>query len=158
VKVVGLTSKSKFELVRTLGADHVAGSDDAGWARSVKEVVGEKGVQACLDSIGDLVTEAFGLLSQSGQWIIFGVRSDTRNALPFEAIPVMIEKNITLRGFNLGGSLQKVPQALAALFKLVGERKLKLQVTKYPLSKADKVHQLFEARKTSGKLVLVPQN
>lgn len=81
-----------------------------------------------------------------------------RNAHPFAAIPVMIEKNITLRGFNLGGSLQKVPQALSALLKLVGEGKLKLEIAKYPLSEAAQVHQLFEARKTSGKLVLVPQN
>ena len=50
-KVVGLTSKSKFELVRSLGADHVADSDDAGWARSVKEAVGEKGIQVYLDSM-----------------------------------------------------------------------------------------------------------
>ena len=78
-KVVGLTSKSKFALVRSLGADHVADSDDAGWARSVKEAVGGKGIQVYLDSIGDLATEAFPLLSQSGQWIIFDVRSDMRN-------------------------------------------------------------------------------
>ena len=155
-KVVGLTSKSKFEVVRSLGADHVADSDDEGWARSVKEAVGEKGIQVFLDSISDLRTEAFSLLSPSGQWIIFGVRSEMRNALPFEAIPVMIENNITLRGFNLGGSLQKVPQALSALFKLVGEGKLRLEITRYPLSEAAKVHQLFEARKTSGKVVLVP--
>lgn len=155
-KVVGLTSKSKFELVRSLGADHVADSDDAGWARSVKEAVGEKGIQVYLDSIGDLRTEAFPLLSQAGQWIIFGVRSSSRNALPFEAILVMLEKNITLRGFNLEGTLDQVPQALSALFKLVGEGKLKLEITKYPLSEAAKVHQLFEARKTSGKVILVP--
>ena len=61
-----------------------------------------------------------------------------------------------LHGFNLEGSLHQVPQALSALFKLVGEDKLKLEVTKYPLSEAAKVHQLFEARKTSGKVVLVP--
>ena len=70
----------------------------------------------------------------------------------------MIEKNITLRGFNLGGSLHQVPQALSALFKLIDERKLKFEIKKYPLSEAAKVHQLFEARKTSGKVVLVPQN
>ena len=155
-KVVGLTSKSKFELVRSLGAGQVADSADAGWAAKVKEAVGEKGIQVYLDSIGDLRSEAFPLLSQSGQWIIFGVRSGKRDALPFEAVPVMIEKNITLRGFNLEGSLQQVPQALAALFKLLGEGKLRLEVTKYPLSEAAKVHQLFEARKTSGKVVLVP--
>jgi hypothetical protein len=55
-----------------------------------------------------------------------------RDAFPFEAVPVMIEKNIILRGFNLGGSLYHIPQALA-LFKLVGEGELKLEVTKYPL-------------------------
>jgi NADPH2:quinone reductase len=155
-RVVGLTSKSKFDFVRSLGADQVVDSGDAGWARSVKEAVGEKGIQVYLDSIGDLRTEAFPLLSQFGQWIIFGVRSGARNALPFEAVPVMIEKNITLRGFNLEGSLHQVPQALSALFKLVGEGKLRFEITKYPLPEAAKVHQLFEARKTSGKVVLVP--
>jgi len=155
-RVIGLTSKSKFDFVRSLGADQVADPDDVGWAGSVKEALGEKGIQVYLDSIGDLRTEAFPLLSQFGRWIIFGVRSGAHNALPFEAIPVLIEKNITLHGFNLEGSLHQVPQALSALFKLVGEDKLKLEVTKYPLSEAAKVHQLFEARKTSGKVVLVP--
>jgi NADPH:quinone reductase-like Zn-dependent oxidoreductase len=112
-KVVGLTSRSKFELVRSLGADHVADSYDPGWAASVRKAVGENG---------------------------------------------MIEKNITLRGFNLEGSLHQVPQALSALFTLVGEGRLKLEITRYPLIEAAEVHQLFEARKTSGKLVLIPQD
>jgi NADPH:quinone reductase-like Zn-dependent oxidoreductase len=68
----------------------------------------------------------------------------------------MIEKHISLPGFNLGGSLDHVPQALSAPFKLVGEGKLKLEITKYSLREAPKVHQLFEARKISGKVVLVP--
>jgi NADPH:quinone reductase-like Zn-dependent oxidoreductase len=45
---------------------------------------------------------------------------------------------------------------LSALFKLVGQGKLKFELTKYPLREAAKVHQLFETRKTSGKIVLVP--
>jgi len=155
-KVVGLTSKSKFEAVRCFGADHVADYDDTGWAASVNKAVGDKGIQAYFDSIGDLATEAFSLMSQSAQWIIFGVRSDMRHALPFEVIPAMIEKNITFRGFNLEGSLHQVQQALSALLKLVGEGKLKFEITKYPLREAAKVHQLFEGRKTSGKIVLVP--
>ena len=60
------------------------------------------------------------------------------------------------RGFNLYGYLPQVPQALSAVFKLAGEGTLKLEITEYPLSEAAKVHQLFEARKTSGKVVLVP--
>jgi NADPH2:quinone reductase len=70
----------------------------------------------------------------------------------------MIEKNITLRGFNLQRSLHQVPQALSALFTLVGEGRLKLEIAKYPLSEAANVQRLFETRKTSGKLVLIPQN
>ena len=58
-KVVGLTSKLKLDLVRSLGADHAVDSDDADWALSVKKAVGEKGIQVYLDSIGDLRTEAF---------------------------------------------------------------------------------------------------
>jgi NADPH2:quinone reductase len=157
-KVVGLTSTSKFELVRSLGADHVADSYDPGWAASVRKAVGANGIQVYLDSSGDLAIEAFPLLSQSGQWIVFGVRSDKRNAFPFENIAKMIEKNITLRGFNLEGSLHQVPQALSALFTLVGEGRLKLEIAKYPLSEAANVQRLFETRKTSGKLVLIPQN
>jgi SnoaL-like domain len=36
--------------------------------------------------------------------------------------------------------------------------RLKLEIAKYPLSEAANVQRLFEARKTSGKLVLIPQN
>ena len=68
----------------------------------------------------------------------------------------MWDKNITLRGFNRYGYLPQVPQALSAVFKLAGQGKLKLEITKHPLSEAAKVHQLFEARKTSGKVVFAP--
>ena len=155
-KVIGLTSRSKFELVKNVGADHVADYEEAGWAATIRDKVGEKGIQVYLDSIGDLATEAFPLLGQFAQWIIFGVRSSARNPLPVESTFAMVEKNITLRGFNLEGSLQLVPQALSALFKAVAEGRLKLETTKYPLSEAVNVHQLFEARKTTGKVILIP--
>jgi len=155
-KVIGLSSRSKFELVKHLGADHVADYEEAGWAATIKDTVGEKGIHVYLDSIGDLTTEAFPLLGQFAQWIIFGVRAGAHNPLPVEATFAMIEKNITLRGFNLEGSLQLVPQALTALFKAVAEGRLTLETTKYPLTEAVKIHQLFEARKTTGKVVLIP--
>jgi len=155
-KVVGLASKSKHATVKHLGADHVVDYDDAQWAASIREAVGDQGLQVYLDSIGDLTTEAFPLFSQFGQWIIFGVRSGSGNPLPHEAIFTMLEKNITLRGFNLEGSLQHVPRALGDLFKFVGDGTLKIEITKYPLADAVNVHTLFEGRKTTGKVVLVP--
>jgi NADPH:quinone reductase-like Zn-dependent oxidoreductase len=68
----------------------------------------------------------------------------------------MIEKNITLRGFNLEGSLQHVPRALGDLFKWIAEGSLKVEVTKYALDEAAEVHKHFEGRKTTGKVVLIP--
>jgi len=68
----------------------------------------------------------------------------------------MIEKNISLIGFNLEGSLHHVPRALGELFKFVIDGGVKVEIAKYPLADASIIHTLFEERKTTGKLVLVP--
>ena len=49
--------------MKGLGADHILDSGKAGWAANVSEVIGSQGVQVFLDSIGDLASEAFPLLS-----------------------------------------------------------------------------------------------
>jgi NADPH:quinone reductase-like Zn-dependent oxidoreductase len=49
-----------------------------------------------------------------------------------------------------------VPRALGDLFKSATDGSLKVEITKYPLADASKVHTLFEQRKTTGKLVLIP--
>jgi len=50
----------------------------------------------------------------------------------------------------------RVPHALGELFKFVSDGSLKVEVTKYPLADASRVHTLFEGRMTTGKLVLIP--
>lgn len=81
-KVIGLASESKFDLVKGFGADHVIDYGNVDWAVKVSEVAGSQGVQVFLDSIGDLASEAFPLLSQFGRWVIYRVRADKNNALP----------------------------------------------------------------------------
>lgn len=154
--VIGLASESKFDLVRSLGATHAFDYDKPGWSASVSNVTGPEGVQVYLDSMGDLASEAFRLLGPFGRWIIYGTRSDKQNELPAAAIFPIIEKNISLTGFNLGGNLDRAPHALGELFKFVIAGSLKIHVTKYPLADASRVHTLFEGRKTTGKLVLIP--
>jgi NADPH2:quinone reductase len=153
--VIGLASKSKFDLVKSLGADFVFDYGKPGWAAEVS-VLRPQGVNVYLDSTGDLATEAFPLLAPFGRWIIYGARSGTNNTLPPEALWPIIEKNISLMGFNLGGNLDRVPQALGDLFKFAADGSLKVEITKYPLAEAGAAHSLFEERKTTGKLILVP--
>ena len=154
--VIGLASESKAEVVKGLGAEYVFDYDNAGWSAKVADVTRTQGVQVFLDSIGDLAGGAFALLGQFGRWIIYGVRTGKQNALPAEALWPMIGKNISLSGFNLGSNLHQVPRAVGELFKFVADGKIKVEITKYPLAEASKVHTLFEQRKTTGKLVLIP--
>ncbi len=155
-KVIGLASESKFHLVKSLGADHVIDYGKAGWAANASEVTGSQGVQVFLDSIGDLASEAFPLLSQFGRWIVYGIRAGKQNALPAGELSGLIGKNLSLSGFNLGANLQLVPHALQELFKSLIDGSLKVEVSKYPLADARIAHIAFEERKTTGKLVLVP--
>ena len=156
VKVIGLASASKLELVRSLGAEHVLDYNQPGWSSAALEILGGHGAQAYLDSEGDLATEAFRLLGHGAQWIIFGVRSPGQKPMPVDYLWPMIQKSITLRGFNLEGSLQHVPRALGDLFGWLADGTEKIEVNKYPLEDAAAVHELFAARKTTGKIVLVP--
>ena len=154
--VIGLASASKFDLVKGLGADHVFDYRQADWSAKVSDVTRSHGVQVFLDSTGDLASWVFPLLGPFGRWIIYGVRRDQQNALPAEAIWSMIEKNISICGFNLERHLQDVPRALGDLFKSAVDGNLKVEIIKYPLADVSKVHSLLEQRKTTGKLLLIP--
>jgi NADPH2:quinone reductase len=154
--VVGLASRSKIDFVKALGADHGFDYGEAGWAAKVAEATGSQGVQVFLDSIGDLGSEAFPLLSPFGRWVIYGTREGTHNALLAEAALAFIGKNLSLSGFNLGANLHLVPHALQELFNSLTDGSLKVEVSKYPLSDARVAHSLIEERKTAGKLILVP--
>ena len=107
--VIGLASKSKGDLVKGLGADHVFEYGKTGWSAEVFDVTRSQGVQVFLDSVGDLASEAFPLLSSFGQWIIYGVRTGKHNPLPAQAVWPMIGKNISLTGFNLGANMRHAP-------------------------------------------------
>ena len=155
-KIIALASESRFELLKRLGADQVFDYGKPGWSAKAVDVTQPQGVQVFLDSMGDLATEAFSLLGQFGRWIVYGARSGKQNALPADALWPMIEKNISLIGFNLGGNLDRVPGALKDLFKFAIEGSVKVEITKYPLADASLAHSMFEGRNTTGKLVLVP--
>jgi len=76
--VIGLASRAKHDFVRKNGADHVFDYRSWGWSSSVREVVGDRGVDLFLDSIGDLQTEAAGVLGAGAHWT-----SSSKDARPW---------------------------------------------------------------------------
>ncbi len=154
--VIGLASGGKHEFVRKNGADHVFDYRSAGWSTSVREALGDRGVDVFLDSVGDLQTEAFGLLGAGAHWVVYGARGDSQQPMAKEALWPMIEKNITLRGFNLEGSAPHFGRALAQIFDWAAIGKLKVETKKLPLAQAALAHRQFEGRDTVGKVLLIP--
>jgi NADPH2:quinone reductase len=118
--------------------------------------VGDRGVDIFLDSIGDLQTEATEVFAAGAHWIVYGARAESQKPLPAEALWPMIEKNITLRGFNLEGWAEHFPRALSQLFDWATSGKLKVETRKYPLAQAAVAHAQFEGRETVGKVLLIP--
>jgi NADPH:quinone reductase len=154
--VIGLASRGKHDFVRKNGADHVFDYRSPGWSSSVRDVAGARGIDIFLDSIGDLQTEATGLLAPGSHWIVYGARAESQKPLPAEALWPMIEKNITLRGFNLLGWAEHFPRALSQLFDWATSGKLRVETRKYPLAQASVAHAQFEGRQTVGKVLLIP--
>ncbi len=154
--VIGLASRSKHDFVRKNGADHVFDYRSPGWAASVREVVGDRGVDLFLDSIGDLQTEATGLFGVGAHWIVYGSRAESQRPLPADALWPMIEKNITLRGFNLEGCAEHFPRALGQIFDWAASGRLKVEARTYPLAQASVAHEQLEGRETVGKVLLIP--
>ena len=155
-RVVALASRAKHDFVRKNGADQVFDSGSPGWSSAVREAVGDRGIDLFLDSIGDLQTEALGLFGAGAHWVVYGARAKAQAPLPGEALWPIIEKNITLRGFNLEGSFPHFERALASIFDWARTGQLKVETLKFPLESAALAHQRFEGRETVGKVLLVP--
>ncbi len=155
-RVNGLASPAKLDFVRKNGADQVFDYRTPGWSSSVREAVGDRGVDLFLYSIGDLKSEAFGLLGAGAHWVVYGARGESQQPLPHEGLWGIIERNITLRGFNLEGNHQHFERALAQLFDWVTSGLLLVETRKYPLAEASLAHAQFEGRETVGKVLLIP--
>ena len=153
---IGLASPSKHDFVRSNGASHVFDYRSPGWAASVREVVGERGIDLYLDSVGDLQTEAFSLFGVDAHWVVYGVRTESHRPLPSEALWPMVEKNVTLRGFSLEGSAPHFERALAQLFDWTATGRLKVATRRIPLAEAPRAHRELEGRETVGKVLLIP--
>lgn len=155
-KVIGLASPSKHEFVRSLGADAVFDYTQPGWAKDVLAETGGAGVDVFLDSQGELETEAFDALAAKSHWLVYGAQAGSSSVLTTERLRAMQGKNITLRGYNLYANVTEWGRGVQEMLGWATTGKLKIDVTRFPLSEATKAHEAISARQTIGKVVLEP--
>lgn len=157
-RVIGTTSsKEKAALAREAGADEAIGYD--GFAERVKEITGGQGVAAVYDGVGRTTfLDGLQALRPTGRMILYGAASGQPDPLDIASLgPAgsLYVQRPRLQTYTQTPELLR--DRARQLFELIDERKLDVRIgARYPLDEARRAHEELEARRTSGKLLLVP--
>ena len=155
-RVIAITStEDKARLVREAGADHVIGYDS--FVEQTVELSGG-GVAAVYDGVGKTTfAPGFRALRPYGRMILYGGSSGEPDPMEWRELSdgsIYVQRP-TLRTYTRTPELLR--ERAAALFALVESGDLKVRIGgRYPLADARRAHEDLEARKTTGKLLLVP--
>lgn len=150
------STEEKRELARTAGADHALGYDS--FAEEVRQLTDGKGVDAVYDGVGKATFDgSLASLRKRGMLVLFGGASG--QVPPFD-----------IQRLNSGGSLYLTRPTLAdylltpderqwrahELFEMVRDGRLDVRIgATYPLAEAARAQADLEARKTTGKVLLL---
>jgi NADPH2:quinone reductase len=151
-------SSEKLKLAHSLGADAVINYTEENWHEQVLSSTGGKGVDIILEMVGgDIFKKSLKCMAVNGRLVIYG-RAGGQETKFDPAI--LMQRNVSVVGFWLVHILKNqdlYKKSVKELLHYIGEGKLKLIIGEtIPLKEAKKAHELLEARKTTGKLVLIP--
>jgi NADPH:quinone reductase len=156
-RVIGTTSTDeKARLAREAGADEVIGYD--GFAKRAKDVTGGVGVAAVYDGVGRATfLEGFQALGPTGRMVLYGAASGRPDPID----PGMLVagswyvQRPTLQTYTRTPELLR--ERAGELFAYIERGELDVRIgARYPLEQARAAHEDLEARKTTGKLLLIP--
>ena len=150
------STEEKATLAREAGADEAIGYD--GVPERAKEITGGEGVVAVYDGIGQTTfLDGFKALGPAGRMILYGAASGRPDPID----PGMLVagswyvQRPTLQTYTRTPAL--LQQRAADLFGHIERGELELRIgARYPLEQARQAHEDLEARKTTGKLLLIP--
>ena len=156
--VIGrVSSREKVEIARAAGADHVVVDTDGGFAAEALRLTGGRGVDVVYDGSGPTTFQgSLDALRRSGTFCWYG---------PVLGGPGPIEIMSLPRSIKLGYAvfLDHIPTPAllrarsAQLFDWIQAGQLKISLGGvYPLADAALAHTDMQARRTTGKLLLVP--
>lgn len=160
-RVIGTTSTmAKAELAKRAGAAEVILSsavDDL--AAEVRRLNGGQGLPVVFDGVGAHTFDAsLASLRPRGHLVLFGAASGA--VPPFDPIRLAQGGSLTLIRPSLGDYIADRSELLrraADVFEWVRSKALEVTVTgRYALSEAAQAHSDLEARRTTGKLLVVP--
>jgi len=160
VRVIATVSnQEKAQLARAAGAEEIILYTQSDFEAETKRITGGKGIDVVYDSVGKTTFEkGLNLLRPRGMMVLFGGSSGA--VAPMDPIILTQKGSLFLTRPSLGHYIitsQELQQRAGAVFGMIRDGQLKLRIEHvYPLTQVQQAHRDLEGRKTTGKLLLLP--
>jgi NADPH2:quinone reductase len=157
--IATVSTDEKAALARGAGADEIILYTQADFESETKRITGGKGVDVVYDSVGRTTFEkGLNVLRPRGMMALFGGSSGA--VAPIDPIVLTQKGSLFLTRPSLGNYIstsEELQRRAGAVFDMIRDGKLKLRIEHtYPLAEAQRAHRDLEARRTTGKLLLLP--
>jgi NADPH:quinone reductase len=151
------STDEKAVLAREAGADEVIGYD--GFAARARDIAGGEGVSVVYDGIGRTTfDEGLTALRPTGSMIVYGAASGPPEPMAVATLAArgsLYVQRPTIKTYNRTDELLQT--RARQVLDLVTRGQLDVRIgARYPLADARRAHEDLEARRTTGKLLLVP--
>ena len=152
-------SAEKAKLAREAGADDVILYNTQDFEEETKRLTGNQGVHVVYDGVGKSTFEkGLNILRPRGYMVLFGGASGA--VPPFDLIKLSQKGSLFVTRPSLVHyitSRAELEQRSGEILNLVAAGKLKLRISHtYQLEEVQQAHRDLEARKTTGKILLLP--
>lgn len=152
-------TEEKAQLARDAGADHVIVYAQTDFAEAARAIVGEHAVDVAYDSVGkDTWERSLSLLRPRGMLVVYGNSSGP--VPPIEPQKLAAAGSVFFTRPTLVNYISQRDELLKRsqeLFDAMRAGRLHVRIgATYPLADAARAHRDLEARKTTGKLLLIP--
>jgi NADPH:quinone reductase-like Zn-dependent oxidoreductase len=143
-------SAAKLEQARRIGADEAVNHHQADVVAEVRRLTGKKGVEVVVEHVGQATWERSILaLAHRGRLVTCGATTGAQGATELRHL---FSKQLTVMGSYMGSKAELLDAA--ALFFAGGLRPVVHEVL--PLAEARRAHEMLEASRHFGKIVLRP--
>ncbi len=156
-----VSTEAKGDLARAAGADEVILYTKQDFEQEVRRLTDGRGVEVVYDSVGrDTFMKSLNCLAPRGMLALFGQSSGA--VAPFDPAVLAQRGSLFLTRPSLAhytATREELEWRASEVLGEVerGEIRLRIEET-LPLSQAAEAHRLLEGRKTTGKLILIPQS
>jgi len=157
--IATVSTDEKAKLAREAGADEIILYTKSDFETETKRMTGGKGIDVVYDSVGKTTFEkGLNILRPRGMMALFGGSSGA--VPPFDPMVLAQKGSLYVTRPTLVayiGAREELVARSAAVFAMIASGKLKLRIEHvYPLAEVRQAHRDLEARKTTGKLLLIP--